>query len=109
MRPDADRTEMAQMNDLGKLKKTIFDLHGCASFHTASIAVHETFEGKTVWQGVVEAFSLRNHPKAKKAYAWSHKNDAGEVHHVAVLGVPPINSAYDAVRAYIVAESQKKK
>src|SRR4029450_11949988 len=73
-----------------------------------SIAVHETFEGKTVWQGVVEAFSLPTHPKAKKAYAWSYKNDAGEVHHVAVLGVPPINSAYDAVRAYIVAASQKK-
>jgi hypothetical protein len=97
------------MNDLGKLKKTILDLHGCNSTHVVSVAVHETFEGKSVWQGVVEIFSLINHPKAKKAYAWSYKNDAGELRQVAVLGVPPINSAYDAVRAYIVAEGQKKK
>jgi len=97
------------MNDLGKLKKAISDLHGCESFHKASIAVHETFEGKTVWQGVVEIFSLVNHPKAKEAYAWNYKNDDGELRHVAVLGVPPINSAYDAVRAYIVAEAQTKK
>jgi hypothetical protein len=96
------------MNDLGKLKKAIFDLHGCNSAHAASISVHETFEGKTVWQGVVEIFSLVNHPKPKHAYAWSYKNDAGEVRHVAVLGVSPINSAYDAVRAYIVSESQKQ-
>ena len=97
------------MNALGKLKKTILDLHGCDSFHAASIAVHEIFEGKTVWQGVVEIFSLINHPKAKEAYAWSYKNAAGELRDVAVLGVPPINSANDAVRAYVVAESQKKK
>jgi len=97
------------MNDLGKLKKTILDLHGCDSAHAASIAVHETFEGKTVWQGIVEVFSLVNHPKAKDAYAWTYKNDAGELRHVAVLGVPPINSAYYAVRAYIVAQSRQSK
>jgi len=94
------------MNDLGKLKKTILDLHGCDSAHAASIAVHETFEGKTVWQGIVEVFSLVNHPKAKDPYAWTYKNDAGELRHVAVLGVPPINAAYDAVRAYIVVQSR---
>jgi len=96
------------MNDLGKLKKAIFDLHGCDSAHAASIAVHETFERKTVWRGTVEVFSLINHPTAKDAYAWSYETDAGETRYVAVLGVPPINSAYDAVRAYIVAESQKQ-
>jgi hypothetical protein len=97
------------MNDLGKLKQAILDLHGCGSIHAVSIAVNETFEGKTVWRGVVEIFSLINHPKAKDAYAWSYENDAGEICHVAVLGIPPINSAYDAVRAHIVAEAQKKK
>ena len=96
------------MNDLGKLKKAILDLHGCDSAHVASIAVHETFEHKTVWRGVVEVFSLVNHPRAKEAYAWSYDNDAGELRHVAVLGIPPVNSAHDAVRAYIVAEAKKK-
>jgi hypothetical protein len=97
------------MNDLGKLKKAILDLHGCESNHVASIPVHETFEGKTVWQGVVEVFSLRNHPKAKEAYAWSYKSEEGETRYVAILGVPPIYTAINAVRAYIVAEAQKQK
>src|SRR5437879_5242712 len=96
------------MNDLDKLEKAILDLHGCASMHTASIAVHETFQGKTVWQGAVEVFSLPDHPKAKEAYAWSYETDAGETRYVAVLGVPPVNSAYDAVRAYIAAQIQKQ-
>ena len=40
--------------------------------------VHEVFRGETVWQGDVEVFDLTGHPKAKRAYAWSHldgKND----------------------------------
>ena len=48
------------------------------------------------------------HSGSAGAQPWSYKNDAGEVRHVAVLGVSPINSAYDAVRAYIVSESQKQ-
>jgi hypothetical protein len=30
-------------------------------------------------------------------------------HHVAVLGVPPINSALDAVRAYVMAHIEKQR
>jgi hypothetical protein len=82
------------MNDLGKLKKVILDLHGCDSNHVGSIPVNETFKGKTVWQGVVELFSLPNHPKAKEAFAWR---------------LPPIYTAINAVRAYIAAEAQKQK
>ena len=89
------------MNDLGKLKKAILDLHGCDRFHAASIAVHETFQSKTAWEGVVEVFALLNHPRAREGYAWSYKTDAGESRHVAILGLPPVNSAHDAVRAYI--------
>ena len=98
------------MNDLGKLKNAILDLHGCDSNHVGSIPVHETFKGKTVWQGVVELFSLTNHPKAKEAFAWSDKTEEGETRYVAaILGVTPIYTAINAVRAYIAAEAQKQK
>ncbi|MDB6055484.1 MAG: hypothetical protein JWN25_3007 [Verrucomicrobiales bacterium] len=30
------------------------------------------FQGKTVWQGNVEVFDLRNHPKVQRCYPWSH-------------------------------------
>jgi hypothetical protein len=84
------------MNDIERLKKTVCDLHGCDSAHAASIAIHETFQGETAWQGIVEVFFLVNHPQAKKAYAWTYRNEVGELRDVAVLDVPPINSAVDA-------------
>jgi hypothetical protein len=65
------------------------------------------FKGETVWTGIVEVFEV-HHPKAKYAYAWSYKDDNEKSHYVAVLGVPPVNSAEDAVRAYIVAQAEKK-
>jgi hypothetical protein len=97
------------MTDIDRLRKAILDLHGCDSFHAGSIAVHETFQGQTIWRGVVEVFELRGHPTATNAYAWSYKTDAGETRYVAVLGVPPVNSAADAVRAYVIANSKASK
>ena len=96
------------MTEIERLEKALLDLHGCKGKHVRSVTVHETFEGKTVWQGAVEVFELDNHPQAKVAYAWSYKADDGNMHHVAVLGVPPVNSPQDAVRAYVVTEAQKK-
>ncbi len=84
-------------------------MHGCQSTHVTSVVVHETFKDQTVWHGVVEVFVLKDHPKAIDAYAWSYKDDAGQTRYVAVLGIPPVNSPYDAVWAYIASESQKKK
>jgi hypothetical protein len=81
--------------------------HGCDSYHAASVAVNETLHGGIVWQGVVEVFELRNHPKAKEAYAWRYKNEAGEMRYVVVLGVPPVASAFDAVRAHMRRSSRR--
>jgi len=96
------------MTEIERLQKAIRDLHGCNSKHVRSVPVHESFEGKTIWQGVVEVFELENHSQAKIAYAWSYKGDDGKLHYVAVLGVSPINSPNDAVKAYVVADYQKK-
>ncbi len=70
--------------------------------------VHETFQGKTVWQGDVQVFHVRGHPQAERTYAWSYIGDTGEVRYAAALGEPPINSALDAVRAYVVAHTEKQ-
>lgn len=91
------------MSDRERLRKAIRDLHGVEATHLRSEPVHETFEGTTVWDGVVEVFRLKNHPKALLAYAWSHETDEGGRRYVAVLGVPPVTSARDAVRASIAA------
>lgn len=95
------------MNDPKRLRKAIKDLHGLDAEHVESVPVHETFEGKTVWQGAVDVFRVRGHPTAQKVYAWTYEDDDGKLHHMAVLGVPPINSATDAVRAAVLAITRR--
>lgn len=83
-------------------------MHGVEATHFGSEPAHETFRGETVWDGVVEVFTVKDHPKAKVAYAWSHETDEGGRRYVAVLGLPPVKSATDAVRASIAAERQSR-
>jgi hypothetical protein len=94
-----------------RVKMAVEHLHNCRAIHCATVPVHEVFQGKTVWQGDVEVFDLTGHPKAKRAYAWSHcdgKEDQDE-RFVAVLELPPVDSAQSAVKVAIVAESKKRK
>ena len=73
------------MNDyIAKLQKAIRDLHGCESQYLETVPVKEMFQDKVVWEGDVEVFQIRGHPKAKRAYAWSHvagANDQGNSIH----------------------------
>ena len=95
------------MTEIERLQKAIKDLHGLDSDHAGSVAVHEEFEGKTVWQGVVEVFKIRGPAKAKNSYAWKYETDNGESRFIAVLELPPIQSPQDAVRAYIITQAKK--
>ncbi|MCA1624999.1 MAG: hypothetical protein LC778_14605 [Acidobacteria bacterium] len=61
-----------------------------------------------MWQGDVEVFTIRGHPKANRAYAWAHETDKGK-RYVAVLELPPVDSPQNAVRAAIVEEAKKKR
>ena len=96
------------MTEIERLEKAILDLHGCKSKHLRSVPIHESFEGQTVWRGVVEVFELENHPEANLAYAWRYEENTGKPHYVAVLGKPPVRSPQDAVQIYIVREAKKK-
>ena len=61
-------------------------------------------------KGEVEVFDLDGHPKAKRAYAWSHRegqDDNGE-RFVTVLEIPPVDSAVTAVRASIVSDGKRR-
>jgi hypothetical protein len=71
------------------------------------LQVAETFEGKTVWEVEVEVFSVRGHPQATSAFAWTYTDDDGKELHVAVLGVPPVDSPQNAVKAAVVAHTKR--
>ena len=89
----------------------ISQLHKCDSRHLESVPVHEVYEGKTIWHGVVEVFEAIKHAKASRCYAWSHPEgpgDAGE-RFVEVLGLPPVDSPQAAVKVAIASEVRSKK
>jgi hypothetical protein len=91
---------------IADLKDVIRILHGVESTHRTTVPVKETFDGKTVWEGLVEVFDLHGHPRANTAYAWSHETDDPEnpKRHVTVLHVPPAVSPETAVRVAILQE-----
>jgi hypothetical protein len=89
-----------------ELRDVIHHLHGATARHLESVPVIETFQGKTVWDGVVEVFQLTGHPKTDKVYAWIHETDdpKNPKRHVTVLHIPRVVSPQTAVQAAIVQE-----
>jgi len=94
------------MTHIQELGDTIHRLHGATARHLESVPVTETFQGRTIWDGVVEVFHLSGHPKTDKVYAWIHETDdpANPKRHVTVLHIPPVVSPQTAVQAAIVQE-----
>jgi hypothetical protein len=93
------------VNYIDELRDVIRRLHGVESSHVESVPIKEVFQGKTVWDGIVEVFELHGHPKAPKIYAWAYETDnPKKPKHVTVLHVGPVTSPLLAVRAAIVQE-----
>lgn len=92
------------MTHIEELQNAIRHLHGAEATHRESVPVKETWQGQTIWDGVVEVFDLRGHSKTDKAYAWLH--DTGDPKQpfqpVAVLHIHPALTPLAAVRAFIV-------
>ena len=103
---------MANKDYIQTLQKAILHLHQADATWLKTVPVREVFEGRTIWQGPVEVFAITGHPKAKHCFAWSHKAgpDDSEDRFVAVLEIPPVKNAQDAVKvaiAHEIRETQK--
>ncbi len=94
------------MSHLDDLRRVIRELHGVEATHRESVPVQETWNGQTIWRGIVEVFHLHGHPETDTAYAWSHDTDNPDTpkRHVTVLHVHPATSPLAAVRAAIAQE-----
>jgi hypothetical protein len=89
------------------LKDAIESQHGGSATHVESVPVKETFQGQTVWEGVVEVFDLEGNAKSTRAYAWSSPIEgSSKRRYYAILHLGGIRSPADAVRAAIVAEQR---
>ena len=91
---------------LEELREMVSQAHGADATYVESVPVRETFQGKTVWEGIVEVFDLRGHPAAFRAYAWTHHTDDpnNPPRHITILHLHPIKSAQDAVNAAIIRD-----
>jgi hypothetical protein len=91
-----------------ELRAVIKKLHGVDSRHVDSVPVKEVFRGQTVWDGMVEIFEIRDHPKTSRIFAWSHQTDNPDKprRHVTVLALDPVVTPVDAVRAALIQESR---
>ena len=83
-----------------QLKRLIETQHGAKSTFVRSVRVHRAPEGQSNWDGVVHVFDLSDHPKAKRAFAWSSPiSGSGNPRFFAVLQMGAIATPLQAVKA----------
>ena len=97
------------MDYIARLQKAIRNLHGCECVHVSTTPIREFFRGKLVWDGEVETFTLKNHPKASTCYAWAYQNDDEEQNYTTVLNLPPVNSPQSAVKAALIEQAKNER
>lgn len=66
-----------------------------------------TFDGETIWEGVLHAFELAGHPAATRGYDWSSPiEESTKRRFFAVCNQPPVDSPQAAALATIGAETR---
>lgn len=91
------------------LQDAIRRTHACEATFLERVPIRETFRDEVVWEGAVSVFDLVGHPKATRAYAWSHATEGTKRRFYAVLHLGPVDSPIAAVRAAIVADARAKR
>ena len=94
-----------QPEEITQLQHTIRAMRGCESTYDRTEHVHEVFQGKIAWDGIVRVFTLVEHLKAECCYAWSYR-EGNEIKSVAVLKISPVDSAQSAVKVAIASETR---
>jgi hypothetical protein len=95
---------------IAEIQAVFLKLHGCEADYVETVPVVEEFQGETVWQGDVEVFDIRGHPKATRGYGWGYTTtDEGGRRYFTVLELPPVTSPQTAVQAAIMSEIQNAK
>ena len=86
------------MSYFKKIKDYIRQVHGCDSWYVDTVDL-KGLAGDHVKYGQVEVFTLGDHPKAKRCYAWWKKRDDNQDELARALGLPSVDSAEKAVLA----------
>lgn len=76
---------------------------GCLRVNNKRVPYHQV-----AWDGTVEVFALKGHPKAKRAFAWTYEEN-GSCKTTAVLEIPPVDSPQVAVKIALAAKGREKR
>ncbi len=83
-----------------RLKRVVESQHGGTATCREAVRVHDGRSKRSLWDGVVHVFDLKDHPKAKRAYAWSSTiAGSGKSRFFAVLHTGRVTGPLEAVRA----------
>jgi hypothetical protein len=90
---------------IAKLQDHIRAAHGCEALHVSTNRVRALWDFRLAWQGDVETFDLIGHPAATRCYVWTYEEgDPPRI--AAVLELPPVDSPYTAVDAFIASRKE---
>jgi hypothetical protein len=92
------------------LTDAIAQTHGVAACHIETVPIREMWQGEVAWEGAVEVFAVEHSSGATRCYGWGYPadNDTTRRQYVCVLGLGPVDSPINAVRAAIRAQVQSK-
>jgi len=87
-----------------ELQEFIQKMHGVQAMHIDSVRTTQVLENNTVWDGMIEVFEVRGHPKAPIVYAWGQNtNQPGKPKmYFAVLHLNSVDSPEAAVKAALI-------
>src|SRR5690349_19509147 len=91
---------------IAQLRNTVEIMHRCTARHLKSTPISELFGGEIPRDGVVETCEITGSTQAKRCYAWSFIENE-ERRYVAVLEIPPIDSAETAVKMAMSASASR--
>ena len=76
-----------------ELQAVFTKLHNCDADYVETVPVVEEFQGEMIFQGDVEVFDIRGHPKATRGYGWGYvTTEGGGRRYFTVLELLPVDS-----------------
>jgi len=87
---------LLQPVEMTDLKRVLEERYAVSAEFAYTVPVRHLL-GKTVWEGPVHVFQLKNHPSASRAFAWSMTNGTVVHRHIA-LESRAVPEAAEAVR-----------
>lgn len=99
--------DFASYNYISGLIEAIGHTHGVEATHQETVPIREICRGQVAWEGDVEVFAVEHPSGATRCYGWGYVSDAdpSRIEFVCVLGIGPVNSPLNAIRAAICAHA----